>query len=142
MSKDKNIENGHTIYRVNDSIGLIKDVATFSKVIEDKLRFEGVIHIEPLAESRKELFEKIVDNAFDITSLARGLVDIATLHQEGTTVDYDPITYIDIAHEIKAKCEKICILADATDLSEKEYLEPLLRTDSVTKSPKERKTTH
>jgi hypothetical protein len=139
MSKDRKIEGGHTIYRVNDSIGLIKDVATFSKVIEDKLRFEGVIHIEPLAESRKELFEKIVDNAFDITSLARGLVDIATLHQEGTTVDYDPITYIDIAHEIKAKCEKICILADATDLSEKEYLEPLLRTDSVTKSPKERR---
>ena len=140
MSKDKNIEGGHTIYRVNDSIGLIKDVDTLSKVIKDKLRFEGKIYIEPLAESRKELFEKIVDNAFDITSLARGLVDIATLHQEGTTIDFDPITYIDIAHEIKAKCEKVCSLAEATELSEgKDYLEPLLRTNSVTKSPKERR---
>jgi len=141
MSKDKNIEGGHTIYRVNDSIGLIKDVDTLSKVIEDKLRFEGVIHIEPLAESRKELFEKIVDNAFDIESLARGLVYIATLHQqEGTTSDYSSITYIDIAHEIKAKCEKVCSLAEATELSEgKDYLEPLLRTNSVTKSPKERR---
>ncbi len=142
MAKDKNIEGGHTIYRVNDSVGLIKDVDTLSKVIEDKLRFEGVIHIEPLAESRKELFEKIVDHAFDITSLARGLVDIASLHQEGTTTDYDCITYIDIAHEIKAKCEKICILANATDLNEKDYLEPLLRTESMTKSPKGRKATH
>lgn len=141
MSKDKKIEGGHTIYRVNDSTGLIKDVNTLSKVIEEKLRFEGVIYIEPLAESRKGLFEKIVDQAFEIASLARGLVDIAALHQEGTTTDYDPITYIDIAHEIKVKCEKVSLLANATDLNEN-YLEPLLGTESVTKSPKERKATH
>ncbi len=113
-------------YAINNDVGIMKDVESFNGKIAEILKYEGKVNVIPLAETREKLFEEICNKAFDIDSLVSGIRNMATLHQEGTTVDYDYVDFITLASLIKEHCDMIIILAGATDSDgEDNYLRPL-----------------
>lgn len=115
-------------YAINNDIGKIRDVESFNAKIAEIFKYEGKVTITPLAETREKLFEEICNKTFDIASLVFGIRNMATLHQEGTTVDYDFTDYINLASLIKEHCDRIIVLASATEPGREEnYLQPLMQ---------------
>ena len=122
-------------YAINNDIGVIKDVESFNTKIAEVLRHEGKVNIIPLAETREELFEEIYNRTFEIGSLVSAIRYMAALHQqEGTTVDYDYIDYLNLCEAIHRLLGDIETLATATEPGREEnYLQPLMEASKDTK---------
>ncbi len=114
-------------YAINNDIEIIKDVESFNTKIAEVLRHEGKVNIIPLAETREKLFEEIYNRTFEIGSLVSAIRYMAALHQEGTTVDYDYIDYLNLCEAIHRLLGDIETLATATEPGREEnYLQPLM----------------
>jgi len=124
-------------YAVNNEV--IKNPKSLNDKITEALKHVKMVTVIPLAETREGIFEEIYNETFDIASLASGIRQMAALHQqEGTTVDYDYVDYVNIVSLIKEKCDKIILLSSATDLElEKEEIpsnvKPIKKERSITK---------
>lgn len=109
-------------YRINK----FKDVESFTAAIAEHMKYEKKVDVEPLADTRKELFEKIVDKTFELEGLISAIRDMGNLHMEGTVPDYDHNSYLELCGLINNLSNEISILADATDQDiTEDYIRPL-----------------
>ena len=117
-------------YKVNEIIGELGDTESFNGLIAECLEREGKVEVIPLAGTRKDLFDEIINKSYEIAGLVSAIRNMATLHQEGTLVDYNYNDYITLASLVKEHCDKIIFLAGATDPEEEgDYLKPLIKPD-------------
>ena len=102
-------------YRINDSIGVLKDEKAFYGKIAEHMKYEKKVEVTPLAETREALFEKIVEKTFDIEALVSAIRDMANLHQQRTPMDYSCNPYLWLCGMMENASREIKTLANATD---------------------------
>jgi hypothetical protein len=101
-------------YAINDEA--IKNPESLNDKITEVLKHVKKVYVIPLAETREDLFEEIYNETFDVESLVSAVRLMAALHQEeGIVIGYNYVDYVNIVSLIKEKCDKIVLLASATD---------------------------
>lgn len=113
------------IYRINDSIGVLKDRKAFLGRIAEQMKFENGIQVVHLADNRQALFDKIINETFEMDALTEAIRTMATLHlQEGTLKEYTSDAYFRLCGMVEDRAKSLKTLASATECAEDE-LSPL-----------------
>lgn len=102
-------------YRINGSIGVLKDERLFCEKIAEHMTHEKGVEVIPLGETKEQLFDNILDKTFQAEALIQAIRDMAHLHEQGTLVDYSCNPYIYLCDMVKDISEEIKDLASATD---------------------------